>query len=123
MDGCRHAELRHAQAAARPLRLERQAPIGLFSRHLWHADEAALRESRGTMRESDVHRVALVFEIVEVVAIAAIGRCLAHALGFEIAIAREGRCLALAEIGEDQAEIFARRVGTDADGAAETLAL
>src|SRR5579863_7108279 len=75
------------------------------------------------MRESDMHGVALVFHIVEIVAVAAVALGFEHALVLEIAIARERRRLAFAEIGEDQTEIFARRVRADTDRIREPLAL
>ena len=76
------------------------------------------------VHEADMAHVERVLEILEVVAIAAVGIDLDHAVEMlELGMARELRRLAFAEEGEDQPEIFAHRVGRDRDLVAEGVLL
>src|SRR5437879_2409026 len=65
------------------------------------------------MREGDVYLVALVLDVVEVVAVAVVVPRLQYPLRLELGQRLERRRLALTQVGEDQPEILARGIARD----------
>src|SRR5207247_1197543 len=101
----------------------RHAPVGLLRQDPWHHIQPMRLEVRLTVREGDVHLVDEVLDVLEVVALADVGRGAPYALLLEGREARQRRGLALAQVDEDQTQIFLRGKAPNADPLTERLRL
>jgi hypothetical protein len=119
----RHPELLHAHRAVGPRVAIGNAPGGFGGFELQAAADPAERRAVVVMDELDVTHVERVFQILKIVASPVIrihldetGRMI------ELRIARKLRRGAGTEIGEDQTEVIARRIGADRDFSAKCRA-
>ena len=119
-----HAELLDAAGAVGAGEAVGDAPARLLD--VERAAEADALEHRRVvgMHEADMAHVERVLDVLEVVAIATVGVDLDHAVEMlELGIARELRRRAFAQEREDEAEVFAHRIGRDRDLVAEAVLL